>query len=341
MWSANFSLNTDNASHSYGTELESMVALLRQGRSLSVKSSGSTGKPKAFEVDLEDALASADLTLNFFNLKAKQRALVALPLQAVSGAMMVIRAMRAGLELHAVTPQANPFLGFEDKEDGFFDFVALTPYQLAHSMMHLRLVKIVLVGGARLSNTLLNSLPDGSQITVFESYGMTETLTHVALRKRYPIEEGLFTALSGVHFTTGESGNLIIHVPHLKHSTVITNDSVRLHSETQFEYLGRLDHVINSGGVKLFPERIEQKISKVYSDLVFFVSAMPHPELGEQATLIIEGDEVLRKQVEEGLDQISWERYEKPKTVYALSNFFYTTTQKFDRLRILEQLNLK
>lgn len=341
MWSANFSLNTDNASHSYSTELESVVALLREGRGLSVQSSGSTGTPKAFNLDLEDALASADLTLNFFNLKAKQRALVALPLQAVSGALMVIRAMRAGLDLHAVTPQANPFLGFEDKEDGFFDFVALTPYQVAHSMAHLRLVKTVLVGGARLSNKLLNSLPDGSQITIFESYGMTETLTHVALRKRYPVEEGLFTALSGVHFTIGEAGNLIIHAPHLKHSTVITNDGVRLHSETQFEYIGRFDHAINSGGVKLFPERIEQKISKVYSDLLFFVSAMPHPELGEQAALVIEGDEVLRKRVEEGLDQISWERYEKPKAVYALSNFFYTSTQKFDRLKMLEQLNLK
>ncbi|MEK9751370.1 MAG: AMP-binding protein [Flavobacteriaceae bacterium] len=341
MWSSNFSINSETASRSYRTELESMMALLREGRSLSVQSSGSSGKPKAFNLDLEDALASADLTLNFFNLKAKQRALVALPLQAVSGALMVIRAMRAGLELHAVTPQANPFLGFEDKQDGFFDFVALTPYQVAHSMVHLRLVKTLLVGGARLSNSLLYSLPDGSQITIFESYGMTETLTHVALRKRYPIEEGLFTALSGVQFTTGEAGNLIIHASHLKHSTVITNDSVRLHSETQFEYIGRLDHSINSGGVKLFPERIEQKISRVYSDFLFFVSAMPHPELGEQAALVIEGDEALRKQVEEGLDQISWERYEKPKAVYALSNFFYTSTQKFDRLRTMEQLNLK
>lgn len=341
MWSADFSIHTDTASRSYSTELESMVALLREGRSLSVQSSGSTGKPKTFDLDLQDALASADLTLNFFNLKAKQRVLVALPLQAVSGALMVIRAMRAGLELHAVTPQANPFLGFEDKEDGFFDFVALTPYQLAHSMMHLRLVKIVLVGGAKLSNTLLSSLPVGSQITIFESYGMTETLTHVALRKRYPIEDKLFTALSGVHFTKGDLGNLIIHASHLKQSTVVTNDSVRLHSETQFEYIGRLDHVINSGGVKLFPERIEQKISNVYSDLVFFVSALPHPELGEQVGLVIEGDETLRKQVEEGLDQILWERYEKPKAVYVLSNFLYTSTQKFDRLRILEQLNLK
>ena len=184
MWSANFSLNTDNASHSYSTELESVVALLREGRSLRVQSSGSTGTPKAFDLDLEDALASADLTLNFFDLKAHQRALVALPLQAVSGTLMVIRAMRAGLDLHAVTPQANPFLGFEDKEDGFFDFVALTPYQVAHSMAHLRLVKTLLVGGARLSKPLLSSVPVGSQITIFESYGMTETLTHVALRKR-------------------------------------------------------------------------------------------------------------------------------------------------------------
>lgn len=341
MWSANFSLNTDNASHSYSTELESVVALLREGRSLRVQSSGSTGTPKAFDLDLEDALASADLTLNFFDLKTHQRALVALPLQAVSGTLMVIRAMRAGLDLHAVTPQANPFLGFEDKEDGFFDFVALTPYQVAHSMAHLRLVKTLLVGGARLSKPLLSSVPVGSQITIFESYGMTETLTHVALRKRYPIEEDLFTALPGVHFTKGDLGNLIIHASHLKQSTVVTNDGVHLHSDTQFEYIGRLDHAINSGGVKLFPERIEQKISQVYSDLLFFVSAMPHHELGEQVGLVIEGDELLRKQIEEGLDQISWERYEKPKTVYALSKFFYTATQKIDRLRILEQLNLK
>lgn len=341
MWNANFSINTESASHSYRAELESMVTLLREGKSLSVQSSGSTGKPKSFDLDIEDALASADLTLNFFNLKAKQRALVALPLQAVSGSLMVLRAMRAGLELHAVKPQANPFLGFEDKEDGFFDFVALTPYQLAHSIKHLRLVKTLLVGGARLSNSVISYIPKGCQITIFESYGMTETLSHVALRKRYPIEERLFTALSVVQFTTGEAGNLIIHAPHLKQCTVVTNDSVHLYSEKQFEYIGRLDHVINSGGIKLFPERIERKVSNVFRDLVFFVSAMPHPELGEQVGLVIEGDEALRKEVEKRLDQISWERYEKPKTVYALSKFFYTSTQKFDRLKMLGHLNLK
>ncbi len=339
MWNTHFKLSTLNASSMYASELRTMVQLLEKGESFRVQSSGSTGSPKSLNLNLDEAIASADLTIEHFNLKQQQRALVALPLNAVSGALMVVRAMRAGLELHAVTPQSNPFIEFKDKEEGYFDFVALTPYQLAHSINHLPLIKTLLVGGARLSDALLNTIPSGTQTTIYESYGMTETLTHVALRRRYPHPESLFSALNGIQFSSGDAGNLIIHPSHLKQRTVVTNDAVHLYSKTEFEYLGRLDHVINSGGVKLFPESIEQKLSQIVQT-PFFVTALPHPALGEQVGLILEGDETLKTKVLIELNGIEWGAYEKPKRVEAIPSFDYTATNKIDRLKTLKRLDL-
>jgi O-succinylbenzoic acid--CoA ligase len=339
MWNAHFKLSTLNASSIYTSELHAMVQLLEKGEPLRVQSSGSTGSPKPFYLNIDEAIASADLTIEYFNLKEQQRALVTLPLNAVSGALMVVRAMRAGLELHAVTPQSNPFIEFKDKGDGYFDFVALTPYQLAHSIDYLPLIKTLLVGGARLSDALLNTIPSGTPTTIYESYGMTETLTHVALRRRYPHAESLFSALKGVYFSSGDEGNLIIYPSHLRQKTMVTNDAVQLYSKTEFEYLGRLDHVINSGGVKLFPESIEQKLSQIVQ-APFFVTALPHPILGEQVGLILEGDEALRRSVLIELNEIEWGAYEKPKRVEVVASFDYTATNKIDRIKTLKHLDL-
>ena len=192
---------------------------------------------------------------------------------------------------------------------------------------------------ARLSDALLNTIPSGTQTTIYESYGMTETLTHVALRRRYPHPESLFSALNGIQFSSGDAGNLIIHPSHLKQRTVVTNDAVHLYSKTEFEYLGRLDHVINSGGVKLFPESIEQKLSQIVQT-PFFVTALPHPALGEQVGLILEGDETLKTKVLIELNGIEWGAYEKPKRVEAIPSFDYTATNKIDRLKTLKRLDL-
>jgi len=120
---------------------------------------------------------------------------------------------------------------------------------------------------------------------------------------------------------------------------MVTNDAVQLYSKTEFEYLGRLDHVINSGGVKLFPESIEHKLSQIVQ-APFFVAALPHPALGEQVGLILEGDEALRRSVLIELNEIEWGAYEKPKRVEVVTSFDYTATNKIDRIKTLKHLDL-
>ena len=308
---------------------------------IQVQSSGSTGAPKTFNLDRQELIASADLTLNYFNLRPTSRVLLCLPITAISGLMMLVRAMRGGLDLYVAEPDSRPLAHFETKPEGFFDFVALTPYQLVHSIAYLNRAKTILVGGAPLINEQLSALPKNLDLTIVESYGMTETLSHVALKSRFPIEAPFFSALEPVRFSLGDAQNLIIYAPYLKQSPLVTTDRVQLFSETQFSYLGRIDHAINSGGVKFFPEQIEHKIQHLLAEN-FFVAGCHHNTLGQQVTLFIEGKDPNRGgEVNQLLNLVNWKTYEKPRQVRVLKQFSYTSTHKIDRLKTLAQLDLK
>lgn len=338
---ANEKANRSQPSNAFLQQVVDLAAKLSDESSLvQVQSSGSTGAPKIFSLDRQELMASADLTIERFNLTPLSRVLLCLPITAISGFMMLVRAMRGGLDLYVTEPNSVPLAHFETKPDGFFDFVALTPYQLSHSLNHLNKAKTLLVGGAPLAKKQLSAIPENLNLTIVESYGMTETLSHVALRNRFPIEAPYFSAIGPIKFSLGDAQNLIIHAPHLKQSPLITSDRVQLISETQFSYLGRVDHAINSGGIKFFPEQIEQKIQHLLAEN-FFVAGCSHETLGQQITLFIEGDDLNRaNEVHQLLDQVNWKTYEKPKKVWVLKQFSYTPTHKIDRVKTLTQLDL-
>jgi O-succinylbenzoic acid--CoA ligase len=165
---------------------------------------------------------------------------------------------------------------------------------------------------------------------IYETYGMTETITHIAAKE---IGEKAFTILPEVKIHQDNRKCLVIDAPKISSETIVTNDIVELVNENQFIFLGRIDNVINSGGVKLIPEQIEAKLAgKINSR--FFVTGIPDPVLGEKLVLIIEGaDQNLDETVFDGLD-----KFEKPKAVFYVPEFTETLNGKIKRKEIKDNL---
>ena len=250
--------------------------------------SGSTGVPKKISLLKSDMVASARLTNNFFKINASSIMLLCLSPSYIAGKMMLVRAMLSGADLVTVKPSSSPLSVVEDS----FDFAAMVPMQVQESLNHdvtrerIGRIKFLIIGGASVSSALekqLASLP----VACYATYGMTETVSHIALRRLSSGTAG-YKALGDVTFSQDERNCLIINAPHLNQKKFVTNDVVRLSDARHFEWLGRYDNVINSGGVKLYPEKIEQTLSPFISSR-FFLTSQPDERLGEMLVLVIEG----------------------------------------------------
>jgi O-succinylbenzoic acid--CoA ligase len=289
-----------------------------------VKTSGSTGAPKEIVLSKNGVIASAQNTIQFFNLSTDTRALLCLPLTTIGGKMMLVRALQCFMQLHIQYPSSNPLKSFNFP----IDFIAVTPMQLKvmldESELELKKIATILVGGAPISAELETQLQE-KKITVYHSYGMTETASHVALRRIGFESEDFYKALPGIHFSVDEIQALAISFSALKSELIQTTDQVELLSETTFRWLGRTDFVINSGGVKIHPEEIERLLAPQIPHS-FFISSIPDPTLGERVVLFIEVEE------NRSLDfDIDFPRYGQPKEVICLPEFSYTPSGKIDR----------
>lgn len=300
---------------------------LSDSNTIALHTSGSTGAPQQKMADKSKLIASAQATIAFLNLKPKQTALLCLPLKYIGGKMMLIRAMVVGLWIDVVSPTATPFQGVD-----CYDFSAVTPYQLQNSLPNLYKIKQLLVGGAPVSPDLGKAVK-GCDTDIYETYGMTETFSHVAL-KNLSNGESSFTALPGISFGT-EDGCLVVYAPHLSDKPFKTNDVVELISESCFVWLGRADHVINSGGVKLHPEQIEKQLSKLF-DAPLMVFGIPDAALGQSVAVAFEGSFPQgASKIIKNTDLLT--RYEKPKNLYCLSQFV-RRNDKLIRHKTIEQL---
>ena len=248
------------------------------------KTSGTTGKPKTIRLLKKSMLASAENTIAFFGLKRSQVAVLCLPVRYIAGKMMVVRAMLARMNLILTEPKATPDFSEIDK----IDFCAMVPMQAA-GILKRNLwprIKILILGGAETNPGLIRQLRAVST-QVYETYGMAETCSHVALRHlngRHP--EAFFFALPGVSFSTDRRGCLIIQAPYLPEKT-ITNDCVELAAGNRFRWLGRFDNVINSGGIKIQPETLEKQIQEILR-IPCAVISQPDELLGQKTILILE-----------------------------------------------------
>ena len=292
--------------------------------------SGSTGKPKTIELSKQAMVNSSIATGNYLGLAPGDTALHCLPAQYIAGKMMLVRAMILGLEVDLVAPTSQPIFDYEKH----YRFCAMLPMQLKSTMTYLHNVDIMIVGGSSVSKYLIE-LTQNLKTMVYATYGMTETATHIALKplnhkKRKPH----FEVLPGVTISQDDRDCLVIEAPDVVHHKVVTNDIVKLHSKTEFDWLGRIDNVINSGGLKLFPEQIEEQLKgKIKSQ--FFIASEPNETLGEQVILVLEAeDNTVEPDIFNNLG-----KFEVPKKIYAVPQFLMTETGKIQREKTLKLIH--
>lgn len=289
---------------------------------IEITTSGTTGTPKKIQLKKAAMVNSALATGDFFQLSPGDSALHCLPIQYIAGKMMLVRAFILGLELDYVLPDSHPL----DATGRNYDFAAMVPLQVEQSLAELDQVKKIIIGGAKINGNLVEKLKTIPS-EIYETYGMTETITHIAAKK---VQETAFTILPGIAIDTDERGCLVIDAPRVCDHSLVTNDMVTLVDETHFIWLGRYDNVINSGGVKLFPEQIEEKLASAIPHR-FFVIGKEDETLGEKLVLVIESEP--HTIAPEVLDKLS--KYEKPKEIIFVPHFKETETGKVKRKETL------
>ncbi len=295
------------------------------------KTSGSTGEPKTIEILKSKIKASAQMTGKFLNLQKKETALLCLSTATIAGKMMIVRSIELGLKLVIIEPCSNPF----EFIDGGIDFAAIVPLQLSEILKQnpekLKSVRNIIVGGGSVSFEIEEQLKE-KNLTVYQTFGMTETISHIAMRKIGLHQEEHYSALEGNSFST-EENQLIVHSSLLDDFPLKTNDCIELINAKQFIWKGRTDFVINSGGVKIQPEEIEKKLSKLINR-PFFITGKKDVVLGEKVILCIESENAFQIKKSELESYLS--KYEIPKEIYIFNEFNYTESNKINRLKTVD-----
>ena len=317
---------------------QSMGAFLRDWTSdaptLTVQTSGSTGTPKTILLKKEHMIHSAQATGQYFGLLPKNNALLCLPCTGIAGKMMLVRAMVLGLTLDYVEPSSTP-LSTQEQD---YDFVAMVPLQVQNSLNKLQRIKKLIIGGAAVDSNLREKLQE-IPVDAYETYGMTETITHIAVKRINGEPMDYFETLPHVSVTKDERECLVIQAPKVSDEKVVTNDLVDILDAYRFKWVGRYDSIVNSGGIKLIPEQIEKKLSSLIASR-FFVAGQPDKALGQKLILVIEADSVDKENLFQQMKRLpGLSKYEIPKQIYGLQRFPETKTQKIDRKKILEQLS--
>ncbi|ETX02437.1 MAG: hypothetical protein ETSY1_03575 [Candidatus Entotheonella factor] len=315
--------------------------------------SGSTGEPKPTVITRDQMATSARLTIRALGLPPGSRALVCLGIDYIAGMMMLVRGLECGLHLTLVDPVSRPLLALPPSSR--FDFTAMVPLQLQetlngapHEFEILDAMQGVLIGGGPVSQALAMQLQRVSA-PLYHTYGMTETVSHIALRRlNGPARSDRFVPFDGVGLQLDERGCLAITSALTRGETLYTNDLVDLHPDGSFVWLGRIDNVINSGGVKVQIEKVETALETcflhgwngTYAERRFFVGALEDQRLGQAVVAVIEGD-AWSPEIETGLRsqlQSSLTRYEVPRQFYFVPKLIETRTGKIDRRANLDNV---
>ncbi|MBO5490611.1 MAG: AMP-binding protein, partial [Desulfovibrio sp.] len=259
--------------------------------------SGSTGAPKAIRVEKERMRASARMTCRFLGLGKGDRALLCLPLDYIAGQMMVVRALTCGLQLLTVAPSSRPLQELVRREAAGalpdpIHFAAMVALQVEQSLAHprearlLRSIRHLIIGGGAVPPQLEQKLRDFPH-AVWSTYGMTETLSHIALRRlNGDGASPWYEPLPGVRVGLNARGCLRIEAGHVCRRPLDTNDLALLHEDgRRFRILGRMDNVVCSGGLKLQLEELEQTL-RPHLPTPFLFTKVPHPQLGEAVVLL-------------------------------------------------------
>lgn len=300
------------------------------GDTINVKTSGSTGTPKWMKVEKKRMVASARMTIRFLGLQPGQTALLCMPLDFIAAKMMVVRALVGGLRLISAEPDGHP-MARREVVDEHIDFAAMVPLQVYNTMMvqeereRLASIRQLIIGGGGIDQRLADKL-DALPNRVWSTYGMTETLSHVAMRRvNGPDKTEWYTPLDGVEVLQDEEGCLVINAPSVCAHSLHTNDMVRMHSDhKRFMVVGRKDNVVCCGGVKIQAEEVE-KCLQPYIDVPFFIGKEKDEKYGEIVVMVVETED--NKNLEDIFENVL-PKYWKPRKVYAVPRLPLTQTGK-------------
>lgn len=304
---------------------------------IEVSTSGTTRTPQTITFPKKALIESAKRTISFFDLQPEDNVLLCLPAKYIAGKMMIARAFVGQLNLILTEPSSDPWQDMAET----IRFVPLVPLQLRELLRYpdkLNNIDIILAGGAPLDSKLERQVKK-IKPTVFQSFGMTETLTHVALKRVNGVNPSpYYRAIEGVWFEADAEKRLVIHSTFFD-EPVYTSDVVSLQDEKHFRWHGRYDSVINTGGVKVFPEDIEQKINNLIYRR-FIIGGLPDEVLGEKIVLIIEGKPMEDSCLESLHNRIRMnvEKHQAPKEIRFTESFPETASGKIKRKEIIENV---
>ena len=307
---------------------------------IEIKTSGSTGSPKKIKLLKKSMRVSAANTIEFFNLKENDCLFLCLPLHTIAAKMMIVRAIVGKMRLAVHKPSKNPLK--ELNHD--VTLISLTPMQMKYvideSIHKTSITQNILLGGAPVDYKLEQILKEIDSSSIYHSYGMTETASHVAIRKIDRHQSDLFKAINGVTFTQNSDGCLIINYPAFQNEKIETNDVVDLKTNDSFIWKGRKDFVINTGGVKVHAEELENSIASFFNK-PFFISSIKDAYLGSKIILIIESRiELDNKKITAQISTLL-PPYSVPKEIYYLTTFERTKSGKLNRKKSLSNVSIK
>ncbi len=318
---------------------------------ISAQTSGSTGTPKTIRLKKTQMVASAQATAAFFDFQEGQTALLPLSVRYIAGKMMLVRAILSGLHVTLVNPANDPLKMLPAQQN--FDFAVLVPLQFASVIEQNQLKRFgkVLLGGAALP-AHLKPLLVPVKTPVYQGFGMTETVSHMALRLlNGPQAAQVYTALPGIELGADERGCLRICGPATDFQWVQSNDLVEFTDERSFRWRGRFDNILNSGGIKVALEEIEAEIARLISeedclswlvDRDFAIGRMPHPRYGESAAIWVTGpmpsehDRVLSLRCFKEQLPIAW----SPRAILSVEELPRLVSGKLDRMALVTTYGL-
>ncbi len=310
-----------------------------------IKTSGSTGIPKTILLKRVLIEASIEMTKKSFDLYDGHLFFCCLNVENIAGLMVLLRSQQLNGELMLVEPCTDPFeklgnldyLFSDNRGRNVFAFVPLQLQRLLENEKYVQILKTaktILVGGAAINAELKAKITE-LYLPVFETYGMTETISHIAV-KNYRLDEDAFKTLEGVEIKLNDAGCLMIKSPSTNFDWITTNDIVEIIDNKTFKLIGRFDNIINSGGVKIQLEEIERKIEENFHiKNRYFCFGIPDEKLGQKLVLIVESKEkpISKEQLSTILS-----KFEVPKEIYFVEKFSETSSSKVDKRKTIDEI---
>jgi O-succinylbenzoic acid--CoA ligase len=315
----------------YDQVLDFVISLKNENWTLQVKSSGSTGTPKVFNFTKVQAITSAKISNSFFGINKNSILFLPLSIEFIAAKMLLIRAFEAKCKIYIVKPSANPIKDLHKK----IDFISLTPYQvqniLEQNPKKFNLIKKCLIGGAAMPSKWIQKLKEiHSTCLYYESFGMTETLSHFAIKELLTDHLG-FKKLTEYQIATNLEQQLVISHPIIVPNPLTTNDIVEIIDSDHFNFIGRKDFTVNSGGIKIQIEPLENEMEK-FIHFPFFLSKKNDTIFGEKLVFcFLKKENILNEQIFELFKSIPISKYQIPKELIRLETFKYTENGKIIR----------